>query len=141
MYKLNEIINTVICDDCLPILKDLPDKCIDLVLTDPPYGLTACNWDNGIDDLNHFWIPLIRKIKKHRAIIITASQPFTSKLVISNLKMFKCEWIWQKAVGSNFATLKYCPMKEHESVLVFGTGRITYNPQMEKRRGHRDYHL
>jgi len=67
--------------------------------------------------------------------VLTASQPFTSALVMSNPDMFKYEWIWEKAVGSNFATLKYMPMKEHENILVFGKGRTIYNPQMQERKG------
>ncbi len=134
MYNIEEIKNTIICGDCLEILKDIPDKSIDLILTDPPYNITACEWDKAID-LEKLWQELLRISKDKTAIIFTASQPFTSILVMSNLKMFKHEWIWQKAVGSNFATLKYQPMKEHESILVFCKTTPNYYPQLEERKG------
>jgi len=73
-------------------------------------------------------------IKHNGAIVMTASQPFTSVLVNSNIRFFKYEWIWEKAVGSNFATLKYQPMKEHESVLVFSNGKHNYYPIFQKRK-------
>lgn len=81
------------------------------------------------------WEQLKRVIKPNGAIVMTASQPFTSILVSSNLKMFKYEWIWEKSVGSNFATLKYQPMKEHESVLVFSKNTHKYYPVMQERKG------
>lgn len=98
--------------DCLEMMKDIPDGSVDMVLTDPPYGTTACKWDSVIP-FEPMWEQLKRVTKKNGAIVMTASQPFTSALVMSNPKMFKYEWIWEKAVGSNFATLKYQPMKEH----------------------------
>jgi len=108
--------------DCLEVMKEIPDGSIDMVLTDPPYGTTACKWDTVID-LPLMWEQLKRITKPKGAIVLMASQPFTSALVLSNVAMFKYEWIWEKAVGSNFATLKYQPMKEHESVLVFSNGK------------------
>jgi site-specific DNA-methyltransferase (adenine-specific) len=83
------------------------------------------------------WEQLKRIIKHNGAIVMTASQPFTSVLVTSNLKMFKYEWIWEKDGGSNFATVKYQPMKEHESVLIFGKGKTTYNQIKQERIGSR----
>ena len=120
--------------DCLERMKEIPDKSVDLVLTDPPYGTTACKWDSIIP-LEPMWEQLKRIIKPNGAIIMTASQPFTSVLVSSNLKMFKYEWIWEKAVGSNFASLKYQPMKEHESLLVFSRNTHKYYPIKEPRKG------
>lgn len=130
----DDFINKIIQGDCLEIMKHIPDKSIDLVLTDPPYNITACEWDEKIN-LEKLWQELLRITKEKTAIVFTASQPFTSILVISNLQMFKHEWIWQKAVGSNFATLKYQPMKEHESVLVFCKTTPNYYPQLEDRKG------
>ena len=121
-------------DDCLKVLPTIPDKSIDLILTDPPYGTTACKWDSVIP-FEPMWKELKRIIKDNSAIIFTASQPFTSSLVISNIKMFKYEWIWEKAVGSNFATVKYQPMKEHENILVFSKGTHKYYPIMQERKG------
>ena len=120
--------------DCLERMKEIPDGSVDLILTDPPYGITACKWDSVIP-LEPMWIELKRIIKPNGAIVMFGSQPFTSVLVTSNLKMFKYEWIWEKAVGSNFAALKYQPMKEHENILVFCKGTTVYNPIKEERKG------
>jgi site-specific DNA-methyltransferase (adenine-specific) len=120
--------------DCLQEMNKMPDKSIDMVLCDLPYDTTACGWDKKIP-FDKMWEQYKRIIKDGKAIVLTASQPFTSALIMSNISWFKYEWIWEKAVGSNFATLKWQPMKEHESVLVFGKGRILYNPQMEERSG------
>ncbi len=120
--------------DCVERMKDLPDSSVDAIIADPPYGTTACKWDTIIP-FEPMWDQLKRVIKPNRAIVMTASQPFTSFLVNSNIKMFKYEWIWEKAVGSNFACLKYQPMKEHENVLVFGKGKVQYNPIKQPRKG------
>ena len=113
--------------DCLERMKEIPDGSVDLILTDPPYGTTACKWDSVIP-LEPMWNELKRIIKPNGAIVLFGSQPFTSVLVASNLKMFKYEWIWEKAVGSNFAVAKYQPLKEHENILVFCKGTTVYNP-------------
>ena len=128
-------VNTIIQGDCLEVMKDIPDKSIDMILCDLPYGTTACKWDTIIP-FEPLWEQYKRIIKDNGAIVLTASQPFTSALVMSNPNMFKYEWIWEKAVGSNFATLKYMPMKEHENILVFGKGKTIYNPQMQERKGN-----
>jgi len=118
--------------DCLEEMKNIPDGSIDMVLTDPPYGTTACKWDSIIP-LEPMWEQLKRVIKPNGAIVMTASQPFTTTLIASNMKMFKYEWIWEKNRGSNFATVKYQPMKEHENILVFCDGKTTYNQIKEER--------
>ena len=120
--------------DCLEMMKTIPDASIDAIITDPPYGTTACKWDSVIP-FEPMWEQLNRIIKDNGAIIFTASQPFTSNLVMSNTKMFKHEWIWEKNRGSNFATLRYAPMKEHESVLVFCKTSPKYFPIMQQRKG------
>ena len=97
-------------------------------------GTTACKWDVVIP-FEPLWEQYKRIIKDRGAIVLTASQPFTSALVMSNPKMFKYEWIWEKAVGSNFAALKYQPMKEHENVLVFSKGTHNYYPILQERKG------
>ncbi len=119
-------------EDCLEVMKDIESGSIDLVLTDPPYGTTQNKWDSVID-LQLMWKELGRIVKPKGAIVFTASQPFTSVLICSNLHDFKCEWIWKKNAGSNFGSVKYQPMKEHESVLVFAKKTPTYNPQMQER--------
>jgi site-specific DNA-methyltransferase (adenine-specific) len=115
-------------------MKEIPDGSVDMVLCDPPYGTTACKWDSVIN-LEAMWKELKRVVKPSGAIVMTASQPFTSVLVSSNIGMFKHEWIWEKNRGSNFAALKYQPMKEHESVLVFGKQKVNYYPIKEVRKG------
>ena len=114
--------------DCLEKMKDIPDGSVDLVLTDPPYGTTACKWDS-IVPLEPMWGQLKRVTKKNGAIVMTASQPFTSVLVASNLKMFKYCWVWEKSKASNFLQAKKQPLKNHEDVVVFSEGRVSYNPQ------------
>jgi len=120
--------------DCLEEMKKIPDGSINMVLTDPPYGTTACKWDTVIP-LEPMWEQLKRVIKPNGAIVMTASQPFSSVLTCSNLAMFKHEWIWLKNRGSNFANTVREPMKEHEIVLFFSKGKWTYNKQMQKRTG------
>ena len=120
--------------DCLDIMKDIPDKSIDMILCDLPYGTTSCSWD-VIIPFDKMWEQYERIVKDKSPIVLTASQPFTSLLVHSRLDFFKHEWIWQKSAGSNFAALKYQPMKEHESVLVFCKNSPNYFPIMEKRKG------
>jgi len=120
--------------DCMDWMQKFPDKSIDMILCDLPYGTTACKWD-AVIPLEELWLQYERIIKDNGAIVLTASQPFTSVLVMSNPKMFKYEWIYQKSAGSNFATLKYQPMKEHESVLVFSKQSHNYYPMKEERKG------
>lgn len=122
--------------DCLELLKDIPDGSVDMVLTDMPYNITACEWDLAVN-LDELWLEFNRIIKPNSAMVFTASQPFTSVLTMSNLKGFKHEWIWEKNNGSNFASVKYQPFKEHESILVFTSNgeRVKYYPIKEKRKG------
>jgi len=124
----------LILGDCLEKMKEIPDKSIDMILCDLPYGITACKWDSIIP-FEPLWEQYKRVTKSNAAIVLTASQPFTSFLVTSNPKMFKHEWIWIKNKGSNFANTVREPFKEHESVLVFSKGGWTYNKQMQERTG------
>ena len=127
-------LNTIYNEDCLVGMADIPDKSVDMILCDLPYGMTSNKWDSVIP-LDRMWEHYNRIIKKGGAIVLTASQPFTSNLIMSNVKDFKTEWIWAKNRGSNFGSVKYVPMKEHESVVVFGKGRVTYNPIKQPRNG------
>lgn len=112
----------------------MPDKSVDLFLQDPPYNITACKWEWDImEKIDEFWEQWCRVIKDNGAIVMTACQPFTSKLICSNLKMFKYEWIWDKHIPRNFVKAKYRPLSKHENVVVFGRGRINYYPIMVKR--------
>ncbi len=114
--------------DCLELMQDLEDKSIDLILCDLPYNITACKWDVVIP-FNLLWEQYERVIKDGGAIVLTASQPFTSALVMSNTKLFKYEWIWNKITQSNPFIAKYRCMSIHENILVFGKGKINYYPQ------------
>jgi site-specific DNA-methyltransferase (adenine-specific) len=120
--------------DCLELMKDIPDGSVDMILCDLPYGTTQNKWDSVLP-LDLLWSEYNRVAKSSAVIVLTASQPFTSSLVMSNPKMFKHEWIWIKNRGSNFANTVREPMKEHESVLVFSKGKWTYNKQMQERTG------
>lgn len=123
----------LILGDCLEKLKDIPDKSVDLVLTDPPYGVTNLSWDI-IPNLDELWKQFNRMIRESGTIIMSSSQPFTSQLVTSNLKMFKYEWIWNKTRAANFNSVKYQPLKMHENFLVFGT-KTKYYPIKEPKTG------
>ena len=113
--------------DCLEVMKTIEDNSIDAIITDPPYGTTACKWDSVID-FDLMWEQLNRIIKPNGAIVLFGSQPFTSALIMSNPNMFKYEWIWQKSRPANFMNAKYQPMKYHENILVFSIKRHNYYP-------------
>ena len=115
--------------DCLEIMPlEIEDNSIDMILCDLPYGTTACKWDTIIP-FKPLWREYERIIKDNGAIVLTASQPFTSVLVMSNPKMFKYEWIWNKTRGSNFQNANHQPMKSHENILIFSRNSTKYNPQ------------
>jgi site-specific DNA-methyltransferase (adenine-specific) len=118
--------------DCLDVMAELAPASVDLILCDLPYGTTACKWDSVIP-FEPLWAQYRRIAKPNAAIVLTASQPFTSALVLSNPSEFRHEWIWKKNSGPNFAAVKYQPMKEHESVLVFSRETPTYNPIKQER--------
>ena len=117
--------------DCLEVMPRLQD--IDMVLADPPYGTTACKWDSIIP-LEPMWECLKAITKERAAIVMTASQPFTTTLIASNMKQFSCSWVWEKEQGVNFMLCKKQPLKVHEDVLVFSCKQPTYNPQMTEGR-------
>jgi DNA modification methylase len=171
MLEVNKIYNA----DCLELMKDIPDKSIDMILCDLPYGTTACNWDEIIPFNKHVLEPkgkkliaiyedeyILREVKKGRsynevkaefdslcknglwdeysriikdngAIVLTASQPFTSALVMSNIKNFRYEWIWEKERPTNIFFMKKQVGKVHENILVFYKKQPVYNPQMVAR--------
>lgn len=121
--------------DCLELMKRIPDGSVDMILTDPPYGTTACKWDSIIP-LEPMWEQLKRIIKPNGAIVMTASQPFTSVLITSNLNHYKHNWVWDKVRGVGFQVAKYRPMMRTEDICVFVNGKgkaATYNPQMVQR--------
>jgi site-specific DNA-methyltransferase (adenine-specific) len=125
---------TLLKGDCLERMKEIPDGSVDMVLTDPPYGTTSNKWDSVLP-FDILWPEYLRVAKPNAAFVFTASQPFTSLLVLSQIKLFRHEWVWIKNRGSNFANTVREPFKEHESVLVFSRGKWTYNRQMQERTG------
>ena len=123
---MNEIIN----GDCFEEMAKLPPASADAIISDLPYGTTACKWDSVIP-LAPMWAEFKRLIKPNGAIVLTASQPFTSALVMSNPMLFKYCLVWKKSKCGSPLLAKYRPMMKHEDVVVFGTSKSTYNPQME----------
>ena len=122
--------------DCLELMKEIPDKSIDMILCDLPYGTTRNKWDSVIP-LNKLWKQYERIIKDNGAIVLFSQMPFSAELVHSNLKLFKYEWIWQKDNGTGFLNAKKMPLKIHENILVFYKKLPLYNPQM--RTGFKPY--
>lgn len=120
--------------DCLELMNCIPSGSIDMILCDLPYGITSNKWD-AVIPFESLWEQYNRVIKPNAIIALTASQPFSSALVMSNPKMFKHEWIWIKNKGSNFANTVREPFKEHEQVLIFSNGKWVYNKQMQERTG------
>jgi site-specific DNA-methyltransferase (adenine-specific) len=117
-------------EDCLEAMQVIPDGSIDMILADPPYGTTACKWDSVIP-FEPMWEQLKRVVKPNGGIVMTASQPFTSALVMSNVKMFAYEWVWVKSKITGVLNAKKMPVRKHEQVLVFSNTKTTgtYNPQ------------
>jgi len=131
-------LNTIYNENCISEnlnegMNRIPDKSIDMILCDLPYGTTSCEWDTIIP-FKPLWEQYERVIKDNGAIVLTGSQPFTSALVMSKPELFKYEWVWIKSHGG-FANAKYAPLKRHEYVLIFGRGKVTYNPQMTSVEG------
>lgn len=117
--------------DCLEIMKNIPDNSIDMILCDLPYGTTACSWDTVIP-FKPLWDHYNRIRKTNTAMVFTASQPFTTSLIASQMNLFRYEWIWEKHQGTNPLTSKIMPLKNHENVCVFYENKPTYNPVMAK---------
>jgi len=117
--------------DCLKVMDELPDESIDLILTDPPYGTTACKWDTVID-LDLMWLQLKRVIKKNGAVVLFGSEPFSSRLRMSNIKQYKYDWVWDKVTHSNPLISKKQPLSAHENIVVFYAKQPSYFPQMSK---------
>lgn len=123
-------------NDCLEIMKNIPDESIDCIICDLPYGTTDCKWDSVIP-FESLWGGYERIIKNDGAIILFGSEPFSSAVRMSNLKLYKYDWVWDKIQGANFLNVKYQPLKNVENIMVFSKGRITngkrqpikYNPQ------------
>lgn len=117
--------------DCLIEMPTMPAQSVDAIISDLPYGTTQNRWDSVIP-LAPLWSEWKRLLKPNGAIVLTACQPFTSVLVMSNLAGFKYEWVWQKEAGTGLLNAKKQPLRDHESVLVFYDRQCTYNPQFTK---------
>jgi site-specific DNA-methyltransferase (adenine-specific) len=139
LAELNNFLNRVIQGDCLEVMRDIPDGSVDMILCDLPYGTTACKWD-AIIPFESLWEQYERIIKDNGAIVLTASQPFTTKLIESNFKLFKYCWYWVKSKPNGWQHAKNRPMTKVEEVCVFskapmghasllGDKRMVYNPQ------------
>ena len=118
--------------DCLEVMKEIPNKSIDMILCDLPYGTTACKWD-VIIPFDKLWEQYNRIIKDNGAIVLFGSEPFSSQLRMSNLKMYKYDWVWNKKKAGNIFLAKYQPMKIHENIMIFGKMKTAYFPIMVER--------
>jgi len=119
--------------DCLEVMKQIESGSIDAIITDPPYGTTACKWDSVIP-FDLMWEQLNRIIKTNGAIVLFGSEPFSSALRMSNIKNYKYDWVWNKKLGGNSMLVKYQPYKIHELIHVFSSeGKANYKPLMETR--------
>jgi DNA modification methylase len=118
--------NTLILGDCLEKMKEIESGSVDAIIADPPYGTTACKWDSVIP-FEPMWEQLKRIIKPNGAIVLFGSQPFTSALVMSNVKMFKYCWVWEKSLKVGFQNANRRPLKNHEDICIFNSS--LYNPQ------------
>lgn len=120
---------TLLCGDCLELMKRIPNGSIDMVLSDLPYGATRCRWDTPIN-LQELWKQYRRVVKKNGAIVLFSAQPFTTELISSNKAMYRYEWIWRKTQPSGFMNAKKMPLRTHENIEIFYRKPPTYNPQM-----------
>jgi site-specific DNA-methyltransferase (adenine-specific) len=120
--------NKIYLGNCLEVMKDIEDKSIDMILCDLPYGTTACSWDSIIP-FEPLWVQYKRVIKSGGAIVLNASQPFTSALIMSNPKMFKYVWIWVKSRPTGFLNANKQPMRKNEDIIVFSEKTCNYYPQ------------
>ena len=115
--------------DCLKVMKTLPDESVDLILTDPPYGITQCKWDSIIP-FEPMWNELKRIIKDNGCIALFGSEPFSSALRMSNIKQFKYDWIWEKSHATGFLNAWKQPLRKFELIHIFYNKQCLYNPQI-----------
>jgi len=130
-------VSRLIYGDCLEEMQSLPDGCIDMVLTDPPYGTTQCAWDSVIP-LEQMWEQVRRVVKPSAAIVLFGKEPFCSYLRLSNIENYKYDWIWEKNVGTNFMNVKKMPNWSYEKICVFYKKLPVYNPQMREGKPFKD---
>jgi site-specific DNA-methyltransferase (adenine-specific) len=128
---MDNLLNKIHFADCLDILRQLPDESVDLLLQDPPYNTTNCEWETSID-FAVMWQEWERVAKNDSAMVFTASQPFTTDLIFSGRRLFRYDLIWEKFTAVGFLDAKKRPMRNHEHILIFGKKRPRYTPQMRK---------
>lgn len=129
MASIEHFVNRVFEADCLDLFPHIPDKSIDMILCDLPYGTTQNKWDSVID-LNKLWEGYMRIIKDSGAIVLTSQGVFTARLIMSNEAWFKYKIVWIKSKSTNFLNAKKQPLRKHEDICVFYKQQPTYNPQM-----------
>jgi len=117
--------------DCLEVMKEIPNKSIDAIICDLPYGTTGIKWDSVIP-FESLWMQYNRIIKDNGVIVLFGSEPFSSSLRFSNIEFWKYDWVWNKSIPTG-GVAKYRPMKKHENILVFYNGKPTFNPIYEER--------
>ncbi len=127
--KISPILNKLYQGDCLECMKEIPDESIDMILCDLPYGTTQNKWDSIIP-LEQLWSEYNRIIKPNGAIVLTSQGVFTAQLILSQSKLFKYKWVWEKSKPTNFLNAKKQPLRKHEDVCVFYKKPPVYNPQM-----------
>lgn len=120
------------CGDCLEIMKQIPDKSVDMILCDPPYGTTACKWDSIIP-FDKMWESLNRIIKPNGGIVLFSAEPFTAKLICSNINNYRHKWVWNKNNSCGFAMVNVRPFQVCEDIIVFGKNKVNYYPIIETR--------
>ena len=128
-WSEDKFVNSVIEGDCIEVMRHLPNGCIDMVLCDLPYGTTQNKWDS-IVPLDELWAEYKRIVKPNGAIVLTSQGLFTAMLIMSQPKMFKYKWVWEKSKPTNFLNAKKQPLRKHEDVCVFYQRQPVYNPQM-----------
>ena len=124
----------LIQENCLEAMKEIPSGSVDAIITDPPYGTTACKWDSVID-FNLMWEQLNRIIKPNGAIVLFGAEPFSSALRMSNINNYKYDWVWEKTQATGHLNAKRQPLRSNELISVFYKKQCTYNPQ--KTKGHK----
>jgi len=124
-------INSLFEGDCLDVMERMPDACIDLILCDLPYGTTQNKWD-GLIPFDRLWEQYVRLLKPGGVVVLTSQGPFTARVILSNEEWFKYKVVWEKSKPTNFLNAKKQPLRKHEDICVFYSGRPTYNPQMSE---------
>jgi len=131
MVYPDDFIDQIICGDCLEVMKEIPDKAVDMILCDLPYGTTQNKWDSVIP-IDSLWEQYKRIIKDNGAIVLTGQSLFSAKMIVSNEKMYRYSLIWEKTKAGGFLNARRMPLQSHEDILVFYKKLPLYNPQMQE---------